>query len=100
MPDHDEMMEALIDAEVERQLAPYAAVIRRPMLKEMGRLLRLALREDPKAQALLRVMVSAEVKRSDKVDVRGLRGEDAPARAADEPRSVPGPTSSSRRGRR
>lgn len=92
----EEMMEALIEAEVERQLAPLAAVTPPPLLKEMGRLLRLALRVDPRAQQALRLLVSRRLRESAKVSVESLRG------AGDEQtpsRPEPGPTSSGVRGR-
>lgn len=87
----EEMMEALIEAEVERQLARVAPVTPPPLLEEMGRLLRLALWVDPRAQRALRLLVSRQLRESAKSSGESVRGgDDEQAQSHPEP----GPPSS------
>lgn len=92
----EEMMDALIDAELERQLTPLAAVMPPPLLKEMGRLLRVVLLVDPRAQQALRLLVSRQLRESAKVRVESVLGADGDQASA---HPEPGPTSSGVRGK-
>lgn len=71
--EHDPVMEAQIDAEVETAVAPYARVLPPALLDEMRRLMRVALRTDPHAQELLKAVRPRAVPlESDKVDLRAF----------------------------
>jgi len=73
-PAVEKQIEAFIEAEVERAMAPYRARgLPGHALAEMESVLRLALRTHPTAQALLRALAAdPTVARSDEIDARGI----------------------------
>lgn len=73
-----EGIEALIEAEVSRALAPYRALqLPVDVLEEMESVLRLALRTHPTAQHLLRQLLpDPDVYKSDQIPRRGFDGVD------------------------
>jgi hypothetical protein len=72
----DEQIDALIEAEVERAMAPYRALgLPEHVLAEMESMLRLGLRTHPSAQAILRALARDPITvKSEEVDTRGLEG--------------------------
>jgi hypothetical protein len=73
-PSRDAQIKALIDAEVERALAPYRAMRMPPdALEELETMLRIALGTHPDAQLYLRQLVDDPlVNRSDSLKVRDV----------------------------
>jgi hypothetical protein len=71
-----------IHDEVEAAVAPFAAVYPPAMLDELRRLMRISMRADPYAQALLKaVRPRAALQESDKVDLRAFEEPDEKAGA-------------------
>lgn len=72
--EEDAALEAQIEAEVERALAPYLAVYPAELMDEAKRLLRISLRSDPATRQRLRLLrADPIVDESGKVGVRAFR---------------------------